>query len=122
MVRRKKENTIVKRAIRTKYTIEQTITHLNEIYERVKKPIVLVNHIAHTGIEKIDASRANITSMLAEIASTNNKFLFFDTGPVIKKSEIESPINGNDHYSKEFEPTIGEAILNGAKNHWLNHK
>jgi len=116
----KLENPITKRVTKKKYNAQEIGDDLHEISKKIQKPILLVNHISHTGIEKVDSSRAQLTSILKEVVSRNKKILLFDTAPLIKNSKLEKTIEDNNHYCRDFEPVIGEAILDYAKNHYLN--
>lgn len=96
--------------VRSKSTSEDIAREIRAICGMSEKPVVVVNHIALTGLPALDHARKNLTQTLFAAAEIT-PFTIFDTGTVLRGVLRNEALHDANHYNKAFELTVGEGIL-----------
>lgn len=110
----KSSEEILSNLIRSHLTKEEILIDLEKIHSHLDhKPMLLVSH---NMLKKPDGTtpkpRPIIMSALEEFCLTKSNVSVFDPTPHIIAFGINQAMKDPAHYNKEFEPVIGQAILN----------
>jgi len=81
------------------------------IKEITGKNVMIVNHIGVTGLKAVDDARSSLTRTL-EAARQIEAFFLFDTSNALRNVPTELALEDHNHYRREFEAVMGEAMLN----------
>ena len=104
---------IISNLMSTHMTEDEILKDLETIYNLLgKSPILFVSH---NMLPKPDGTLPKprpIIKRALEIFSTQNQdVLFFDPSPTILAYGVDRAMKDPAHYTKEFEPVIGQAII-----------
>ena len=82
---------------------------LSQIRRLSNRPVIVVNHIGPTGVERVDAARSRHTSILKRAAERSD-CSFFDTAAALQDISSDLALEDVHHYKASFEQTVGEAM------------
>lgn len=96
-------------AVRKMTTAEEISEEIRLISEISSKDVMVINHISLTGNLQIDQARRIVTDTIKK-ANNFTDFTFFDTQSVLNKFPVKTALEDQNHYNKDFERIVGEAI------------
>lgn len=110
------------KSIQTTQNARSIRKDLLEIQQRTNKPVILIDHIATTGVPKIDEARAKLTREL-DRSVEGTSISFFRTADALYGRRSDTVLDGPNHYKKEFERELGQMIVEfvSSKLRFHNH-
>lgn len=112
---RRNGDEVARRAAYHTRSADEVSISIEGIFKRTAKPVLIVNHISPTGIGAVDDTRGQLTAVLSAVAGRSPSYGFFDTGEVLRMHSSEDALEDKDHYRKDFEPVVGDALLAAAQ-------
>lgn len=105
-------------AVKTVNSLEDIADNIKKISDMTHKPIMVVNHIATTGISELDSSRKILTDTLKNAAKMVD-FALFDTASVLDFVPTHIALKDHNHYNTGFESTVGNAMIAQLKSQFF---
>lgn len=95
-------------------TRDEVAADLVAIRERLESPVMVVNHLHSLTPEGTPApDRVKLTEELRAIAAAHG-FPLYDTAEAILEHGVDTALEDQNHYRKEFEPVVAERLHAGV--------